>query len=82
MINVNIPPSNAGQLPTFSAAGTGYCNLPMPIFDKCSNITINFNLRNWPDNLWKKSVIVFVDWKHIFIFLGIFYLKKMNTLEK
>jgi hypothetical protein len=34
MINVNIPPSNAGQLPTFSAAGTGYCNLPMPIFDK------------------------------------------------
>jgi hypothetical protein len=35
--------------------------LPMPIFNKCSNITINFNLRNWPDNLWKKSVIVFVD---------------------
>ena len=46
MINVNIPPSTAGQLPNFSAAGAGSCNLPMPIYNKCSNITINFNLRN------------------------------------
>ena len=46
MINVNIPPSTAGQLPNLSAAGAGSCNLPIPIFNKCSNITINFNLRN------------------------------------
>jgi hypothetical protein len=46
MINVSIPPSTAGQLPIFSVAGAGSCNLPMPIFNKCSNITINFNLRN------------------------------------
>jgi hypothetical protein len=46
MINVNIPPSTAEQLPNFSAAGAGSYNLPMPIFIKCSNIAINFNLRN------------------------------------
>lgn len=46
MINISIPLSTAGQLPNFSAAGAGSCNLPMPIFNKCSNITINFNLRN------------------------------------
>ena len=46
MINISIPPSTAGQLPNVSVAGAESCNLPFPIFNKCSNITINFNLRN------------------------------------
>ena len=44
MINVNLQLPDSCQF--FSATGAGSCNLPMQIFNKCSNITINFNLRN------------------------------------